>query len=74
MKEIPEKIDSKFRYVLLSATRCEQLMRGAHPKLDHAGKKLTRLAMNEVMSDTVGWEYGPAPAEGEAGSDEEARG
>lgn len=62
MREIPDKIDSKFRYVLLSAERCEQLMRGAQPKVDSTGAKLTRMAMNEVMSDSVGWEYGPAPA------------
>lgn len=65
MKEIPEKIDSKFRYVLLSAERCEQLMRGAQPKVDPtSGKKLTRMAMNEVLTDAVGWEYGPAPDTG----------
>ncbi len=71
MKKIPEKIDSKFRYVLLAAVRCEQLMRGAQPKLDFTGGKLTRLAMNEVMFDAVGWDYGPAPEAVEAESEAE---
>ena len=30
----PEKIDSKFRYVLLASQRAEQMMRGAVSKLE----------------------------------------
>ncbi len=62
MRDIPEKIDSKFRFVLLAATRAEQLMRGAQPKMDHPPGKLTRAGMEEIMADAVGWEYGlPEP-------------
>ncbi|MCG8459017.1 MAG: DNA-directed RNA polymerase subunit omega [Holophagales bacterium] len=57
MSEFPDKIDSKFRYVLLSAHRAEQLMRGAPPKDGEEGKP-TVVAMDEVASDAVEWSYG----------------
>jgi DNA-directed RNA polymerase omega subunit len=59
--EIPEKIDSKFRYVLLSARRAEQMVRGARPKMDHLSRKPTRRAMAEIDADAVNWDYGPEP-------------
>jgi DNA-directed RNA polymerase omega subunit len=56
------EVDSKFRLVLVAATRAEQLIRGARPKLDNASKrKSTRLAMDEVASHLVEWGYGPPP-------------
>ncbi len=60
MRKIPEKIDSKFRFVLLASQRAEQLMRGAQPKESRPGEKQTRTAMNEVLGEAVGWDYGPA--------------
>ncbi len=69
MRKIPEKIDSKFRFVLLASTRAEQIMRGAMPKVDMPAAKPTRAAMEEVLADKVGWDYGPeqvAEAAGEA--------
>ena len=59
--EIPTKIDSKFRYVLLSARRAEQMVRGARPKMDHPSHKPTRRAMAEIDADAVSWGYGPEP-------------
>ena len=61
MERIPEKIDSKFRFVLLASERAEQLLRGAKPKIDMGPLKPTRIAMNEISNDLVEWEYGPAP-------------
>ena len=65
-----ERYDSKFRFVLLASARAEQLVRGAHPKLEGVSKKHTRVAMEELKEDMVRWEHGPAPApevaEGEA--------
>jgi DNA-directed RNA polymerase subunit omega len=61
MVEIPEKVDSKFRYVLLAARRAEQMVRGARPKLEHASRKPTRRAMAEIEADVVAWGYGPEP-------------
>ncbi len=63
MRQIPEKIDSKFRFVLLAATRAEQIMRGAQPKAPKPETKHTRLAMEEIFEDAVGWEYGPEVVE-----------
>ena len=63
MQQIPEKIDSKFRFVLLASQRAEQRMRGAQPKIDKPGAKQTRVAMREILEDAVAWEYGAAPEE-----------
>jgi len=60
MREIPESVDSTFRYVLLVAHRAEQLMRGALPKLE-GPKRVTRLATHEIDHGAVEWDYGPAP-------------
>ena len=59
--EIPEKIDSKFRYVLLAARRAEQMVRGARPRVEIASRKPTRVAMREIDEDKIAWDYGPAP-------------
>lgn len=58
---IPKNIDSKFRYVLLASHRAEQLMRGANPKIDLQTTKQTRIAMEEVIRESVKWGYGPEP-------------
>src|SRR5437762_1050798 len=44
MTEIPEKIDSKFRFVLLASKRAEQMVRGARPKVESVSRKPTRVA------------------------------
>lgn len=61
MERIPDKIDSKFRFVLLAAERAEQMLRGARPKIDMGDLKPTRIAMKEISNDLVEWDYGPAP-------------
>jgi DNA-directed RNA polymerase omega subunit len=55
------KVDSKFRFVLVAAQRAEQLMRGARPKVEAGKRKPTRVAMQEVDANLVDWDYGPAP-------------
>jgi len=59
-RSVRESMDSKFRYVLLVAERAEQLMRGARPKVESAGKP-TRVAREEIDGGLVEWGYGPAP-------------
>ena len=61
MERMPERIDSKFRFVLLAAERAEQMMRGSRPKVDMGELKTTRIAMEEVINDMVEWDFGPAP-------------
>jgi DNA-directed RNA polymerase omega subunit len=70
--QIPEKIDSKFRFVLLAAHRAEQMVRGARPKSESGSRKPTRAAMNEIMGDAVVWGYGPPPPAAEAAPPTEA--
>ena len=74
MQRIPEKIDSKFRFVLLASNRAEQIMRGAQPKMDLPGAKLTRVAMEEILEDRISWDYGPeeSPEDGGAFDDIES--
>lgn len=73
MDRIPDKIDSRFRYVLLAAERAEQLMKGGSPKIETAEAKPTRVAMDEISTDLVAWDYGPAPEAAEdEGSEPEA--
>jgi DNA-directed RNA polymerase omega subunit len=61
MERIPERVDSTFRFVLISARRAEQLMRGARPKVDAGHGKPTTVALREVCEDLVDWQYGPPP-------------
>lgn len=71
MHNLPEKIDSKFRYVLLSAHRAEQLMRGSLPKNESEGGKPTIVAMGEILRDDIPWDYGKldvAPLETASGA------
>jgi len=62
MDRIPEKIDSRFRYVLLAAERAEQLIKGGSPKIETKETKPTRVAMGEISTDLIEWDYGAAPA------------
>jgi DNA-directed RNA polymerase omega subunit len=60
MREIPNKIDSKFRFVLLAANRAEDMMQGAIAKVDENGRKASAVALEEFRSELVEWDYGPA--------------
>ena len=74
MDNIPEKIDSKFRFVLLAAGRAEQLIRGARARVEAGTTKSAHVAMAEVVQDKIAWDYGPAPEpEGVEGEEAEAK-
>ncbi|HUF18203.1 MAG TPA: DNA-directed RNA polymerase subunit omega [Thermoanaerobaculia bacterium] len=62
--QLPEGIDSKFRYVLLVAKRAEQLIQGAAPKSKSRFTKPTRQAMEEIRKDQVRWQL-TEPEEGD---------
>ena len=70
MDNIPDRIDSKFRFVLLSAARAEQMIRGAAPKVEARSRRVTRLAMDESRKDRIDWDYGPPPEPEIDGADE----
>lgn len=61
MDNLGDKVDSKFRYVLLAAKRADQIMRGARPRLEADSTKTARVAMEEVRQNKIEWGYGPAP-------------
>ncbi len=71
MARFPEKIDSKFRFVLLAARRAEQLIRGAQERMPRESPKFARHAMSEVQHDLVEWDYGEAPESPESASAED---
>lgn len=60
--EIPQRIDSKYRFVLLAARRAQQLIQGAPARIESlAGRKPSKIAVEELSSESVEWDYGPAP-------------
>ena len=63
MEEMPEGIDSKFRYVLLVSKRAEQLIQGASPKMKSRHAKPTRIAMEEIERNHVKWQLTAPVAE-----------
>ena len=57
MKDLPENIDSKYRFITIAAQRCEMLQKGARPKVDEDKfSKLTSLAMEEVLEGLIEFE------------------
>lgn len=55
MRELPESIDSRFRYVLIASKRAEQLIQGAMPRNRSRHAKPTRVAMAELDAGLVNW-------------------
>ena len=51
--EIPQNLDSKFRFILVAAKRARQLQGGAKPLLQTATKRSTRVAQQEVGAGLV---------------------
>ena len=51
--EIPQNLDSKFRFILVAARRARQLQAGAKPLLQTPTKKSTRVAQQEVGAGLV---------------------
>ena len=56
---IPQNLDSKFRFILVAARRARQLQAGAKPLLQTATKKSTRVAQQEVSAGLVPVEVFP---------------
>jgi DNA-directed RNA polymerase subunit omega len=71
--ELPQKIDSKFRYILVAAKRARQLQAGARPLIQSTSKRLTRVAQQEVTAGLVPFEL-LAPATGENDKNKKQKG
>jgi len=54
--ELPNNIDSKFRYILISAKRARQLQSGARPLVQTPTKRATKVAQQEVTAGLVPFE------------------
>jgi DNA-directed RNA polymerase subunit omega len=71
--ELPQKIDSKFRYILVAAKRARQLQAGARPLIQSTEKRLTRVAQQEVAAGLVPFEL-LAPATDENDKNKKQKG
>ncbi len=54
--DVPQGIDSKFRFILIAAKRARQLQSGARPLVQTAAKKPTKVAAQEVEAGLVPFE------------------
>jgi DNA-directed RNA polymerase subunit omega len=71
--ELPQKLDSKFRYILIAAKRARQLQAGARPLIQSTAKRLTRVAQQEVAAGLVPFEL-LAPTTGENDKNKKQKG
>ncbi len=54
--DLPQDMDSKFRFILVAAKRARQLQAGARPLVQTPSKKVTRVAQQEVAAGLVPFE------------------
>lgn len=54
--EVPQGIDSKYRFILVAAKRARQLQAGTRPLIQTTSKKSTRVAQLEVAANLVPFE------------------
>ena len=50
---IPDSIDSKYRFVILSALRARQIQGGSRPMVKSVHNKSTRIAQKELLEGLV---------------------
>ena len=58
---IPDNIDSKYRFVILSALRARQIQAGSMPMLKESRHKATQVAQKEILNGLVKFRI-PEPA------------
>jgi DNA-directed RNA polymerase subunit omega len=54
--ELPNNIDSKFRYILICAKRARQLQSGIRPLVQTQTKRATKVAQQEVSAGLIPFE------------------
>jgi len=62
MEKIPERIGSKYRFIIIAAERAKQLQNGAKAKMKTRSTKPSHIAMREVEGDLIDFEIVPEPA------------
>ncbi len=60
MQKIPERIGSKYRFIILAAERAKQLQNNAKPKIKTRSTKPAYIAMRELEQDLISFEMPPA--------------
>ncbi len=63
--EIPQNVDSKFRFILVAAKRARQLQAGAKALMQTLTKKPTRVAQQEVGAGLIPIEVEPPTSNGD---------
>lgn len=53
MIEIPDSMDSKYRFVIVAALRARQLQAGSPPMIDDGSRKPTQIAQQEIIRGLV---------------------
>ena len=53
MITIPDNIDSKYRFVILSALRARQIQSGSVPLIKDSRHKATQIAQKEILQNLV---------------------
>ena len=53
MIHLPQNMSSKYRFITLAAQRCNQLMRGARPRVETRSRKATTIAQEEVLAGVI---------------------
>ncbi len=61
---LPQGVDSKFRFILVAAKRARQLQAGAKALVQTPSRKVTKVAMQEVEAGLVPVEVPEQPSEG----------
>jgi DNA-directed RNA polymerase subunit omega len=67
MQKFPERIGSKYRFIIIAAERAKQLQNNARPKIKTKSAKPAFIAMKEIEEDLISFEI-PEP---EAPADQE---
>jgi DNA-directed RNA polymerase subunit omega len=62
MQKIPERIGSKYRFIIVAAERAKQLQNNARPKIKTRSTKPAYIAMRELEQDLISYEM-PPPVE-----------
>jgi DNA-directed RNA polymerase subunit K/omega len=48
-----QSLENKFKFISIAAARCQQLQRGARPRVDSKSRKATTVAQEEVRQGLV---------------------
>jgi len=60
MQKIPDRIGSKYRFIIIAAERAKQLQNNAKPKIKTRSTKPAFIAMRELEADLLSYEITPA--------------